>query len=113
MCLTHLLFIKVNEKLKAMNIYFLEKDSQGKKNFKNVKKEDVVILPAFGATIEELRDLENRYFKVLWFVQNALDHCFVRGVTIVDATCPWVSKVWNAVDNHRQAGQTRYINRLE
>ncbi|RYY85164.1 hypothetical protein EON63_07915 [archaeon] len=48
---------------------------------------DVVILPAFGATIQELQQLDE------------------MGVQIVDTTCPWVSKVWNAVDNHRQAGQ--------
>lgn len=35
-----------------------------------------------------------------------------RGVQIVDTTCPWVSKVWNAVDNHRKAGQTRLIVHL-
>jgi hypothetical protein len=33
-----------------------------------------------------------------------------RGVKVVDTTCPWVSKVWNAVDNHRKAGQTRYAH---
>ena len=32
---------------------------------------------------------------------------FYRGVKVVDTTCPWVSKVWNAVDSHRKAGQTR------
>lgn len=28
----------------------------------------------------------------------------------MDTTCPWVSKVWNAVDSHRRAGQTSVIH---
>lgn len=51
---------QVNERLKEMKIHFLEKDSRGTKNFEQVQKSDVVILPAFGATIEELRDLDQR-----------------------------------------------------
>ena len=39
-------------------------------------------------------------------------NCWRRKVQIVDTTCPWVSKVWNAVDSHRSKGQTRYIGRL-
>ena len=35
---------------------------------------------------------------------------YCRGVKIVDTTCPWVSKVWNAVDSHRKAGQTSVIH---
>ena len=33
-----------------------------------------------------------------------------RKVQIVDTTCPWVSKVWNAVDSHTKAGQTSVIH---
>jgi 4-hydroxy-3-methylbut-2-en-1-yl diphosphate reductase len=38
-----------------------------------------VILPAFGASLSEMQLLEQKQ------------------VRIVDTTCPWVSKVWNAV----------------
>ena len=40
-------------------------------------------------------------------------NCWRRKVQIVDTTCPWVSKVWNAVDSHRSKGQTRYIAQCE
>ena len=36
----------------------------------------MVILPAFGASLEEMQYLDG------------------KGVTTVDTTCPWVSKVW-------------------
>ena len=43
----------------------------------------MVILPAFGASLEEMQLLDD------------------KGVTTVDTTCPWVSKVWTTVDKHR------------
>jgi 4-hydroxy-3-methylbut-2-enyl diphosphate reductase len=89
---------QVNDRLHEMDIKFLEPSdkvtsSQGvSKNYESVGDGDVVILPAFGATIEELQLLDK------------------KGVSIVDTTCPWVSKVWNAVDAHRKAGQTSVIH---
>lgn len=62
------------------------------KDYSSVAQGDVVILPAFGATIQEMSMLDE------------------KGVQIVDTTCPWVSKVWNAVDSHRKAGQTSVIH---
>jgi 4-hydroxy-3-methylbut-2-en-1-yl diphosphate reductase len=47
-----------------------------------VQDGDVVILPAFGATLEEMQLLDR------------------KDIQIVDTTCPWVSKVWNTVDKH-------------
>lgn len=82
---------QVNERLHEMNIKFLEGDI-GKKDYGSVNDGDVVILPAFGATIQEMSMLDN------------------MGVQVVDTTCPWVSKVWNAVDSHRKAGQTSVIH---
>jgi 4-hydroxy-3-methylbut-2-en-1-yl diphosphate reductase len=76
-----------------MKIRFMD-GKKGPKDFNEVNSGDVVILPAFGATIQEMQTLDK------------------MGVQIVDTTCPWVSKVWNAVDSHRKAGQTRYINLL-
>jgi len=46
---------------------------------------DVVILPAFGASVQEMQLLKD------------------KGCTIVDTTCPWVSKVWNTVEKHKKA----------
>ena len=45
---------EVNDKLKNMNVQFIEKMGEGKKNFESVGEGDVVILPAFGASYEEM-----------------------------------------------------------
>jgi hypothetical protein len=68
------------QKLKDMDVRFIEAGADlGKgvtdKDFSNVKKGEVVILPAFGASVQEMKLLDE------------------RGVSIVDTTCPWVSKV--------------------
>lgn len=52
------------------------------KNMDSVGNGDVVILPAFGASLEEMQELD------------------AKNVQVVDTTCPWVSKVWNTVDKH-------------
>lgn len=82
---------EVNENLDDMNIKFLP-GGIGKKDYGGVGDGDVVILPAFGATLDEMAMLDE------------------RGVQIVDTTCPWVSKVWNAVDNHQRKEQTSVIH---
>jgi 4-hydroxy-3-methylbut-2-enyl diphosphate reductase len=81
----------VNEMMIANGIAFIEKSAEGKR-FDVVQPGDVVILPAFGATLEEMQLLDG------------------RGVTTVDTTCPWVSKVWNVVDKHVKAGMTSVIH---
>ena len=67
----------VNDLLGGMGIKFMEKDENavGGKRFDTVADGDVVILPAFGASLEEMELLD------------------AKGVTTVDTTCPWVSKV--------------------
>ena len=45
---------EVNDKLKDMNVQFIEKVGEGQKNFDSVGEGDVVILPAFGASYEEM-----------------------------------------------------------
>merc|ERR1719329_93559 len=82
---------QVNEKLHDMDINFLKGDI-GKKDYPNVESGDVVILPAFCATLDEMKLLD------------------AKDARIVDTTCPWVSKVWNAVDSHQRAGQTSVIH---
>ncbi|MEB3279411.1 MAG: 4-hydroxy-3-methylbut-2-enyl diphosphate reductase [Lyngbya sp.] len=64
----------------------------GKKDFSPVKTEDVVILPAFGASVQEMQILND------------------KGCKIVDTTCPWVSKVWNTVEKHKKKNYTSIIH---
>lgn len=45
---------EVNDRLKDMDVQFIEKLGDGKKNFDTVGEGDVVILPAFGASYEEM-----------------------------------------------------------
>ncbi len=73
----------VNAHLRDMNVQFIQVE-EGVKDFSEVGTGDVVILPAFGATVQEMQLLNE------------------RGCHIVDTTCPWVSKVWNTVEKHKK-----------
>jgi 4-hydroxy-3-methylbut-2-en-1-yl diphosphate reductase len=80
----------VNQRLQEMNVGFIELvDDQ--KDFSVVTPGDVVILPAFGASVQEMQLLND------------------RGCKIVDTTCPWVSKVWNSVEKHKKRDYTSII----
>lgn len=82
----------VNANLKAMDIKFIDLNKDGSKNFSPIQKGDVVILPAFGASITELDLLKE------------------RDCEIVDTTCPWVSRVWNRVSKYEQSDFTALIH---
>lgn len=81
----------VNQRLKEMDINIIEDTGSGK-DFSGIKSEDVVILPAFGASVQEMKMLSE------------------KGVQLVDTTCPWVAKVWNAVDNQGRKEHTSIIH---
>ncbi|MDJ0632116.1 MAG: 4-hydroxy-3-methylbut-2-enyl diphosphate reductase [Xenococcaceae cyanobacterium MO_188.B29] len=81
----------VNQHLRDMEVGFIDV-VEGKKDFSVVEKGDVVILPAFGASVEEMQLLNE------------------KGCTIVDTTCPWVSKVWNSVEKHKKRDYTSIIH---
>ena len=81
----------VNQRLREMDVRFIDVVS-GEKDFSGVAKGDVVILPAFGASVAEMQLLND------------------RGCTIVDTTCPWVSKVWNSVEKHKKKDHTSIIH---
>jgi len=81
----------VNTHLREMNVQFIPVE-QGVKDFSEVASGDVVILPAFGATVQEMQLLSE------------------RGCHIVDTTCPWVSKVWNTVEKHKKDAFTSIIH---
>jgi len=82
----------VNAKLKEMEVQFVPVDNNGIKDFSGVSQGDVVILPAFGASVQETQLLDS------------------LGSKIVDTTCPWVSKVWNRVEKHKKADFTSIVH---
>jgi 4-hydroxy-3-methylbut-2-enyl diphosphate reductase len=81
----------VNDHLRGMDVLFIPVEG-GVKDFSEVAAGDVVILPAFGATVQEMQLLSE------------------RGCHIVDTTCPWVSKVWNTVEKHKKQSFTSIIH---
>ena len=81
----------VNQRLREMQVQFIEV-SNGNKDFSVVNSGDVVILPAFGASVQEMQLLND------------------LGCKIVDTTCPWVSKVWNTVEKHKKGDYTSIIH---
>lgn len=81
----------VNQHLRDMEVGFIPVEN-GEKDFSVVNSGDVVILPAFGASVNEMQLLND------------------LGCTIVDTTCPWVSKVWNSVEKHKKRSYTSIIH---
>ncbi|MDY6805980.1 MAG: 4-hydroxy-3-methylbut-2-enyl diphosphate reductase [Cyanobacteriota bacterium] len=81
----------VNQDMEDMNIGFIPV-VDGEKDFSVVGREEVVILPAFGASVGEMQLLND------------------KGCKIVDTTCPWVSKVWNTVEKHKKKQFTSIIH---
>ena len=81
----------VNQDMKDINIGFIPVVN-GEKDFSVVGSGEVVILPAFGASVGEMQFLND------------------KGCKIVDTTCPWVSKVWNTVEKHKKKQFTSIIH---
>jgi 4-hydroxy-3-methylbut-2-enyl diphosphate reductase len=81
----------VNQHLRDMEVGFISVE-KGLKDFSVVDSGDVVILPAFGASVQEMQLLND------------------KGCKIVDTTCPWVSKVWNTVEKHKKKDYTSIIH---
>jgi 4-hydroxy-3-methylbut-2-enyl diphosphate reductase len=79
----------VNDQLRAQNIRFLSDPGE---NPAAVGPEDVVILPAFGVTVQELDRLSR------------------AGCTLVDTTCGSVLNVWKNVTRYAREGFTSVIH---
>ncbi|HET6230798.1 MAG TPA: 4-hydroxy-3-methylbut-2-enyl diphosphate reductase [Longimicrobiaceae bacterium] len=83
----------VNRRLTDMGIVFLEADAQrGEFDFAGLTPEDVVILPAFGATLGDFARLQE------------------VGCVLVDTTCGSVLNVWKRVEQYARDGFTALIH---
>lgn len=82
----------VNENLRRMEIKFIPHEQDGRKDFSGIESGDVVILPAFGASVQEMDLLSG------------------KNCEIVDTTCPWVSRVWTRVDKYKKSEFTAIIH---
>jgi 4-hydroxy-3-methylbut-2-en-1-yl diphosphate reductase len=81
----------VNAKLREMNITFLSAKGTGF-DYDGVQPDDVVILPAFGVTIQDFETLR------------------ALGCIMVDTTCGSVLNVWKRVEKYARDGFTSLIH---
>jgi 4-hydroxy-3-methylbut-2-enyl diphosphate reductase len=82
----------VNDRLREMGVEILMRDAGGSFDFSRLGGHDVVILPAFGVTIDDfaaLRDI---------------------GCVLVDTTCGSVLNVWKRVETYARDGFTALIH---
>src|SRR5262245_44125704 len=79
----------VNQQLRAQGIQFLSDEGH---SLESLSSEDVVVVPAFGVTVELLDDLVR------------------RGCTLVDTTCGSVLNVWKNVRRYADDGFTAVIH---
>jgi 4-hydroxy-3-methylbut-2-enyl diphosphate reductase len=63
------------QRLRELDINIIEEQDSKGKDYSQIGGGDVVIFPAFGATVQELKEFRD------------------KGVQMVDTTCPWVAKV--------------------
>jgi 4-hydroxy-3-methylbut-2-en-1-yl diphosphate reductase len=86
----------VNTRLQEMGITFLYPAAAGEEagrfDFSGLTAEDVVILPAFGVTLEDFERLRQ------------------IGCSVVDTTCGSVLNVWKRVDQYARDGFTALIH---
>jgi 4-hydroxy-3-methylbut-2-enyl diphosphate reductase len=82
----------VNAKLRDMGIEILDLRADGSVDFNGIRPDDVVILPAFGVTIEAFQTLRE------------------IGCVLVDTTCGSVLNVWKRVEVYARDGFTALIH---
>lgn len=82
----------VNQRMRDMDIRFIYPEADGRFDLSPIDEQDVVILPAFGVTIEAFRDLEQ------------------IGCVLVDTTCGSVLLVWKRVEAYARDGFTAVIH---
>jgi 4-hydroxy-3-methylbut-2-enyl diphosphate reductase len=82
----------VNRRIEAMGIRILAEQGEAATRYAEVTAGDVVILPAFGVTVGEMRELRD------------------RGCVLVDTTCGSVLNVWKNVHKYAREGFTAVIH---
>ena len=82
----------VNQRIRDMGMTFIQPDADGTFDFSDLTDEDVVILPAFGVTIQDLAALK------------------AVGCVLVDTTCGSVLLVWKRVESYARDGFTAVIH---
>ncbi len=82
----------VNQRMCDMGIHFIYPDGEGRFDFSGVEPSDVVLLPAFGVTIEAFEELRS------------------IACIVVDTTCGSVLLVWKRVDGYARDGFTSVIH---
>jgi 4-hydroxy-3-methylbut-2-enyl diphosphate reductase len=82
----------VNQKLRDMGVRFLARDDDGHFDFSMIGSHDVVILPAFGVTMDDFERLRT------------------LGCVLVDTTCGSVLNVWKRVESYASDGYTAVIH---
>jgi 4-hydroxy-3-methylbut-2-enyl diphosphate reductase len=82
----------VNKRMTEMGIQFIYPQEDGGFDFSHVTSEDVVLIPAFGVTIQD--------FNVLRGI----------GCVLVDTTCGSVLHVWKRVESYARDGYTSVIH---
>ena len=82
----------VNARLRDMGIEILDRKEGPTFDFGSIQPDDVVILPAFGVTIEDFEELRS------------------LGCILVDTTCGSVLNVWKRVESYARDGFTALIH---
>ena len=82
----------VNQRLREMGIQFLEGEGAAADAWSALHAGDVVILPAFGVTVQQMGLLRE------------------KGCTLVDTTCGSVLNVWKNVERYARDGFTSLIH---
>ena len=82
----------VNNRLRSLGVEILEPSPTGAFDFGRIEPEDVVIMPAFGVTIQDFATLRG------------------LGCILVDTTCGSVLNVWKRVESYARDGFTALIH---
>jgi 4-hydroxy-3-methylbut-2-enyl diphosphate reductase len=82
----------VNEKLETMGIRIVHPAESGGFDFSHITRDDVVIVPAFGMTIDDFNTVRS------------------IGCPVVDTTCGSVLNVWKRVESYARDGYTAIVH---